>query len=98
MTAQQRASLQQRLIDERTTLVAMLDRIDLATQERTGSPERDQSSRDEPQAGASGVAPEDDRVLAARIRTELAEIDAVLHTLYERPEAYGICVICHEPI
>jgi RNA polymerase-binding transcription factor DksA len=100
LTARQRARLERRLLEERARVVAALEAYHAATR-ATGREQAAELSgaRLHPADLASDASDRElDASLAARQSAELAEIDAALERLYQRPEEYGRCERGGEPI
>ena len=87
LTAKQRKHLEARLLEERTRVVDALARYNRANRD---------TLQQEP--GTDTADQELDVVNAARETAELAEIDAALERLYQRPEQYGRCERSGKPI
>ncbi len=90
LTPTQRKHLETRLLEERTRVVDALARYNRAT--------RDTVQQEPGDRGTDTADQERDVVNAARETTELAEIDAALERLYQRPEQYGRCERSGKPI
>lgn len=100
LTARQRTRLERRLLEERERVVAALGAYHAATQ-ATGREQAAELSgfRRHPADLASDAADRElEASLAARESVELAEIDAALERLYQRPDEYGRCERSGEPI
>ena len=90
LTPTQRKHLEARLLEERTRVVDALARYNRAT--------RDTVQQEPGDRGTDTADQELDVVNAARETAELAEIDAALERLYQRPEQYGRCERSGKPI
>src|SRR2546427_3482050 len=90
LTGTQRKHLEARLLEERTRVVDALARYNRAT--------RDTVQQEPGDRGTDTADQERDVVNAARETAELAEIDAALERLYQRPEQYGRCERSGKPI
>src|SRR5216684_8413597 len=90
LTPTQRKHLEARLLEERTRVVDALARYNRAT--------RDMVQQEPGDRGTDTADQERDVVNAARETAELAEIDAALERLYQRPEQYGRCERSGKPI
>ncbi len=90
LTPTQRKHVETRLLEERTRVVDALARYNRAT--------RDTVQQEPGDRGTDTADQERDVVNAARETAELAEIDAALERLYQRPEQYGRCERSGKPI
>ena len=90
LTPTQRKHLEARLLEERARVVGALARYNRTNRETLQQEPGDR--------GTDTADQERDVVNAARETAELAEIDAALERLYQRPEQYGRCERSGKPI
>jgi RNA polymerase-binding transcription factor DksA len=96
----QRKHLERRLLEERERVVRALARYTQASRD-TGREESGEISAFRvhmADVGTDTADQEFDAANAARQSSELAEIDAALERLYQRPDDYGRCEHDGEPI
>ena len=93
LTKAQRSELERRLLEEREQLVRALARYAEETRATAREESGDLSAFRLHMAdlGTDTADQELDASTAARHTTELAEIDAALERLYQRPEEFGRC-------
>src|SRR6185437_69450 len=89
LTRQQLHHLEQRLLEERARIVAILERQELATEGETPSEAAGDIAPTRVDRGTESQFQELDVINAERVTAELAEIDAALDRLYNNPDAYG---------
>ena len=100
LTRAQLKNLERRLLEERERVVRALSRYAEETR-TTGREESGDLSAFRLHMADLGTDTADqelDATNAARQTTELAEIDAALERLYQRPEEYGRCERAGDPI
>jgi RNA polymerase-binding transcription factor len=95
LTAAQLRHLEHRLLEERDRVTRALARYADETHDTRQEETGDLSAFP---SGAEAESQEFDAANAARETAELAEIDAALERLYQRPEEYGRCERGGEPI
>jgi RNA polymerase-binding transcription factor DksA len=94
LTSEQRTYLEQRLKEERTLALRLLNR---AVEDHSGGTDQDRAGDltktpfHQADLGTDTIDDEIDASNATRVSRELAEIDAALERLYKRPEQYGRC-------
>jgi RNA polymerase-binding transcription factor DksA len=89
LTRQQLRHLEQRLLEERARVVAVLERQELATERETPSEAAGDIAPTRVDRGTESQFQELDVINAERATAELTEIDAALDRLYHNPDAYG---------
>jgi len=100
LTPTQRKHLEARLLEERTRVVGALARYNRTNRETLQQEPGDRSAFhvNEADQGTEAADEEVDDLNAARETAELAEIEAALERLYERPDEYGRCERSGKPI
>jgi RNA polymerase-binding transcription factor len=99
LTAKQLKHLETRLLEERARVLDALGKYNQETRDTLREASGDVSAyRDLADQGTDTEDQELDAVNAARETTELAEIDAALERLYQKPEQYGRCERTGKPI
>ena len=100
LTLAHRKHLERRLLEEREQVVRALARYTRDTRATVREEAGDVSAFHFHMAdvGTDTADQEFDAANAARQTTELAEIDAALQQLYQRPDEYGRCARGGEPI
>jgi DnaK suppressor protein len=100
LTLVQRKHLERRLVEERQRVVRALARYTQETRDTVREESGDISAFRFHMAdvGTDTADQEFDAANAARQTSELAEIDAALERLYQRPDDYGRCERAGEPI
>ena len=94
ITSKQRTHLEQRLLEERSRVLRLLNR---ALGDQSGDTEQDRAGDltkmpfHQADLGTGTMDQELDASNATRASLELAEIDAALERLYKTPEQYGRC-------
>ena len=100
-TDEQRQRLENRLQEERESVLRALDRsVDRRTEESPQDRAGDLTSLPFHLADVATDAMQEELAAsnAARMTRQLAEIDAALERLYRKPEQFGICEETGEPI
>jgi DnaK suppressor protein len=101
LTKSQRAEIERRLKEERTSALQLLGResADLASDtDPDDSGDLSRMPTHMADLGTDTMDAELDASNAGRISVELAEIDAALERLYKSPETFGTCERTGEPI
>ena len=94
LTTAQRTHLERRLQDERARALRLLNRDITENEESTQRDEAGDLSQVPFHPADLGTDTMDDELEASndtRISRELAEIDAALERLYQRPNEFGVC-------
>jgi len=89
LTKQQHQHLEQRLLEERARVTAMLERQELATETETPSEAAGDIAATRVDRGTESQFQELDVINAERATEELADIDAALDRFYNNPDAFG---------
>src|SRR6185437_4188623 len=89
LTKQQLQHLEQRLLEERARVTAMLERQELATETETPSEAAGDIAATRVDRGTESQFQELDVINAKRATEELADIDAALDRFYNNPDAFG---------
>ena len=100
LTPTQRKHLEARLLEERAQIVDALTRYSRVNRDTLQQEPGDRSAFHVNVADQATEAADEevDDLHAARETAELAEIDAALERLYQRPEDYGRCERTGKPI
>jgi RNA polymerase-binding transcription factor DksA len=100
LTAARRKHLERELLEARERVVSALARFaeDIGSTLREESGDVSAFRLHMADLGTDTADQEFDAANAARLTTELAEIDAALERLYQRPDEYGTCERGGEPI
>jgi DnaK suppressor protein len=94
LTEEQRSHLERRLLEERARALRVLNRT---VEDHSGASDQDRAGDlssvpfHVADRGTDTMQTEIDASQATRVSRELAEIDAALERLYQRPEQFGIC-------
>ena len=94
LTTKQRAHLERRLLDDRARALRLLNRDVAENEDSTQQDEAGDLSKvpfHPADRGTDTMNSELEASNETRISRELAEIDAALERLYERPNEFGVC-------
>lgn len=84
-----------RLLSERARIDRLLNRF---APTAVGAEEHGRFGDDLSSRATVGVCRDDDNVVEAHARRELAAVDAALRLLYDEPARFGVCIVCDRPI